>query len=52
MMSICMSLRTTTFLEKISDKIYDYELVESGLPGQPIGRIVRNADGKETIKLF
>ena len=32
-------------------KIYDYELVESGLPGQPIGRVVRNAAGKEIIKM-
>ena len=39
-------------VSRLDDKIYDYELVESGLPGQPIGRIVRNAEGKETIKLF
>ena len=37
---------------RLDDKIYDFDLVESGLPGQPIGRIIRNAEGKETIKLF
>ena len=38
-------------VSRLGDKIYDYDLVENGLPGQPIGFIVRNADGKETIKL-
>ena len=37
---------------RLDDKIYDFDLVESGLPGQPIGRIVRNAEGKETIKML
>ena len=38
-------------VSRLGDKIYDFELVESGLPGQPIGRIVRNATGKEIIKM-
>lgn len=39
-------------VSRLDDKIYDYELVEQGLPGQPIGRIVINAQGKETIKML
>ena len=38
-------------VSRLGDRIYDYELVESGLPGQPIGRVVRNAAGKEIIKM-
>ena len=39
-------------LSRLGDKIYDYLVVETGLPGQPIGKIVRNANGKEIIKLY
>ena len=38
-------------VSRLGDRIYDYELVESGLPGQPMGRVVRNAAGKEIIKM-
>ena len=38
-------------VSRSGNKIYDYELVESGTPGQPIGQIVRNATGKEIIKM-
>lgn len=38
-------------VSRLGDRIYDYHQVESGLPGQPIGRVVRNAAGKEIIKM-
>ncbi len=38
-------------VSRLDNKIYDFELVESGLPGQPIGKIIRNVSGKEIIKM-
>ena len=35
-----------------NDKIYDYEAVESGRQGRPIGEITINSKGKKTIKFY
>ena len=42
----------TIFVSRLGDKIYDFDVVESGLPGQPIGIVVRNASGKEVLKMY
>ena len=39
-------------LSTSNNKIYDYNAVESGRPGDPIGEIVTNKDGKKKIKFF
>ena len=35
-----------------NDKIYDFEAVESGRQGRPIGEITVNSKGKKTIKFY
>ena len=34
------------------DKIYDFDAVESGRQGRPIGEITVNSAGKKTIKFY
>ena len=39
-------------VSRLEDKIYDFEAVESGRPGNPIGLIFKNQKGKEVIRYY
>ena len=39
-------------VSRLEDKIYDFEAVESGRPGNPIGLIFKNQKGKEVIGYY
>jgi hypothetical protein len=39
-------------VSRLDDKIYDFEAVESGRPGNPIGLIFKNQKGREVIRYY